>query len=94
MRNQLFQEELYNFLGIPKGLVGRVFVFVIAFVSGGLTWFFATRALEERFLMVENGAAQTEILQLITFAMGWLFGCIVGIILWNVWLSKRVTWKI
>ena len=94
MRNKLFQEELYNFLGVPKGIVGRFVVFAFAFVSAGLSWFFATRALQERFLMVENGAALVEILQLVIFAMGWLFGCIIGILIWNGWLSKRVTWKI
>ncbi|MBO4675583.1 MAG: hypothetical protein J5601_05835 [Elusimicrobiaceae bacterium] len=94
MRNKLFQEELYNFLGIPKGLMGRFFVFAVAFVSGGLIWFFATPALEERFLMMENAAARVEILQTIIFVIGWLFGCVVGIVIWNVWLSKRVAWKI
>ncbi len=94
LQNKLLREEMYNFLGVPKGLIGRFFVFTVAFVSSGLMWFFATRALEERFLMMEDVASKIELLQVLIFLVGWLFGCIVGIILWNAWLSKRVTWKI
>ena len=92
--NELLRKEMYNFLGVPKGLIGRFFVLATAFLSAGLMWFFSAHAVEERFAVLENAAPKIECVQEIICVIGWLFGCIVGIILWNVWLSKRITWKI
>lgn len=93
-KNDLLRQEMYNFLGVPEGLIGRFFVVATAFLSAGLIWFFSAHAIEERFAMMENAAQKIECVQEIVCVIGWLFGCIVGIVLWNVWLSKRITWKI
>lgn len=93
-RNRALREGLYHFLGVPEGWIGRFFVLIIAAIMGIILHICAYRFLEDRLEMVDEISSSGEFLVLVLTILGLLFGLIVGTIVWNHWLSKKITWKI